>query len=178
VADINPSEPIVETEPENKPRFRLTYIILPLVFLALSIILAVVLYSRLNPEIAYHFSGDTPDRWLSRGAFLGWMIVPQLFFTLLAFLTTRIMLAGARYWPPQSTPLQRLLPVMGNMLALPQIILFIAMLQFFLYNAYQTRPVPLWIISLVILLAGGIFLAVFFIRTIRQIRRQAKIHRE
>jgi uncharacterized membrane protein len=178
VADINSSESIVKTEPENKPRFRWTYIILPISFLALSVILAAAFYSRLSPEIAYHFNGDTPDRWLTRGAFLGWMIVPQVFFTLLAFLTVRIMLAGARYWPPQSTPLQRLLPVMGNMLALPQIILFVAMLQFFLYNAYQTRPVPLWIISLVILLAGGVFLAVFFICTIRQIRRQAKIHRE
>jgi hypothetical protein len=53
------------------------------------------------------------------------------------------------------------------------------MFQFFLYNAYHTRPIPLWIIALIILLLGGIVLAVFFIRTIRQLHsRQGKISRE
>ena len=176
---IIPSESLTKTDPENKIRLRWTYIVLPAAFLVLSLVLAAFFYHLLPAQIAYHFHGDTPDRWLSRSAFIGWMIVPQFLFTLLAFATVRITLLGARYWPADSTPLYRLLPVMGNMLALPQIILFVAMLQFFLYNAYHTRPFPLWIIALIVLLLGGIVLAVFFIRTIRQFRsRQGKIHRE
>lgn len=176
---INHSESIAKTDAENKARFRWTFIILPVAFLVLSIVLAAFFYHLLTPTIAYHFRGDVPDRWLSRGAFIGWMIVPQFLFVFLSFLITRVILLGARYWPADTTPLRRLLPVMGNMLALPQIILFIAMLQFFLYNAYHTSLVPLWIIALIILLLGGIVLGVFFFQTIRQIRRRHdKILRE
>jgi uncharacterized membrane protein len=179
VVAINPSEPIIKTDPANKIRFRWIYIILPAAFLLLSLVLAAFFYHLLPAQIAYHLHGDTPDRWMSRGVFISWMLIPQFLFTLLAFATVRIVLLGARYWPADSTPLRGLLPVMGNMLALPQIILFVAMLQFFLYNAYHTKPIPLWIVALIILLLGGIVLAVFFIRTIRQFRsRHGKILRE
>ena len=179
MAAINPAESPDKTSPENKTRFRWTHIVLPAAFLLLTIVLAASFYHLLPAQIAYHFNGDTPDRWLTRSHFIGWMVIPQFLFTLLGFFTVRIILLGARYWPADSTPLNRLVPVMGNMLALPQIILFIAMLQFFLYNAYQIRPFPLWIIALVILLLGGIVLGVFFMRTVRQFRRrQGKISRE
>jgi hypothetical protein len=172
VAVINTPAQIPETNTDNRIHFRWKFIILPVAFCVLSIVLAAVFYAKLTPSIAYHFHGGVPDRWLSRGAFISWMIVPQFFFTLLAFLTVRMVLLGARYLPPEGTPLPGLLPVMGNMLALPQIILFIAMLEFFLYNAYSTKLIPLWIIALIILLLGGIVLVVFFIRTIRQFRRR------
>ena len=169
---IIPSESLTKTDPENKIRLRWTYIVLPAAFLVLSLVLAAFFYHLLPAQIAYHFHGDTPDRWLSRSAFIGWMIVPQFLFTLLAFATVRIILLGARYWPPDSTPLHRLVPVMGNMLALPQIILFIAMLQFFLYNAYQIKMIPLWIITLIVMVLGGVVLCVLFVRTIRRFRRR------
>ncbi|MGD1119325.1 MAG: hypothetical protein ABR886_07545 [Dehalococcoidales bacterium] len=169
---INPTEQTSESNTGSKARFRWIYVVLPLAFLAATIILAAVFYAKLTPSIAYHFTGDTPDRWLSRGAFLGWMLAPQFFFTLLAIITVRLLLTGARYWSPESTPLYRLVPVMGNMPALPQLILLVAMLEFLLYNAYHTRPFPVWIIAIIILAAGGIGLAIFFIRTIRQFRRQ------
>jgi hypothetical protein len=168
VVAINP------TNTESKIPFRWTYIALPAAFLLLSLVLTAIFYSKLTAEIAYHFQGDTPDRWLGRSAFIAWMIIPQFFFTLLAFATVRVIMLGARYWPPDSTPLKNLLPVMGNMLALPQIILFFAMLQFFLYNAYQMKMVPLWIIALIVMVLGGITLVVFFVRTIRRFRRRSK----
>ena len=57
---------------------------------------------------------------------------------------------------------------MGNMVALPQIILIFAMLDIFLYNAYDIRLIPLWIIVIVVLLLGTIILGVFFFRTLQQ----------
>jgi hypothetical protein len=156
----------------TKPRFRWTNIVLPLAFCVISIVLAGVFYSKLSPTIAYHFNGNTPDRWMSRVAFLGWMIAPQLLFTFVAFTLVRIMMLGARYVSLESSPLGRLLPVMGNMLALPQIIIFTAMLEFFLYNVYGIKPFPLWIIAAIFLVLGGVFLGVFFARTIRQYKRR------
>jgi hypothetical protein len=100
------------------------------------------------------------------------MIVPQVFFVLLSFALTRIILLGARFLSATETPLASLLPVMGNMMALPQMILFFAMIEFFLYNAYHTGIIPLWIVSVIILALGGIVLAIYFTRTIRRFRRR------
>ncbi len=169
---INPAESVNKTNPENKIAFRWTYIVLPAVFLLLSLILIAFFYRLLPSDVAYHFQGNSPDRWLSRGAFIAWLFLPQFFFTLLAFAVVRIVLLGARYWPSEDTPLNKLLPVMGNMVALPQIILLFAMLDILLYNTYQIKLIPLWVVTLIVMILGGIILGVFFIRTISQFRRQ------
>ena len=59
---------------------------------------------------------------------------------------------------------------MGNMLALPQAILFFAMLDIFSYNSYEIRILPLWVIALILMALGAVILSVFFIRTIRQVQ--------
>jgi hypothetical protein len=100
------------------------------------------------------------------------MIVPQVFFVILSFTLTRIILLGAKYILTAETPLASLLPVMGNMMALPQIILFFAMIEIFLYNAYHTGIIPLWIVSVIILVLGGIVLAIYFTRMLRRYRKR------
>lgn len=167
------------TSQEKKIPFRWRYIVLPAGFFLLSIILTGIFYPLLPPEIAYHFRDGIPDKTMSLGVFVIWMIIPQVLFALLSFAIARVIMLGARYMPAEGSPLNQLLPVMSNMVALPQIILFFAMLQFFLYNAYQTRLVPLWIIALVVMVLGGIILAVFFIRVISRFRsRKEKFPQE
>jgi hypothetical protein len=153
-------------------RFRWTYIALPVIFLLLSIILTGVFYSKLPAEIAYHFQYDVPDKTMRLSPFIAWMIVPQVFFVILSFTLTRIILLGAKYMLTAETPLASLLPVMGNMMALPQIILFFAMIEIFLYNAYHTGIIPLLIVSVIILMLGGIVLAIYFTRILRRYRRR------
>ena len=172
VVVINSAEPATRTNLKNKIAFRWAYIVLPVVFLLLSVILAAVFYRLMPAEVAYHFQNNTPDKWLGRGAFIAWLVIPQFFFALLSFIVVRLVLLGSRYWPAEDTPLTKLLPVMGNMVALAQIIFLFAMLDFFLYNAYQIRLIPLWVITLIVMILGGVILGVFFIRTIRQFRRQ------
>jgi len=71
----------------------------------------------------------------------------------------------------ESTIARKILSLMGNMVALPQIILGFAMLDIFLYNAYQIDIMPLWIFAVIVLVLGGIILGVFFIiLVIRQFR--------
>ena len=169
---IRPSESVSKTNPEIKIAFRWTYVVLPAVFLLLSLILIAFFYRLLPSDVAYHLQSNSPDKWLSRGAFVAWLFLPQFFFTLLAFAIVRIVLMGARYWPSADTPLNKLLPVMGNMVALPQVILLFAMLDFLIYNTYQIKLIPLWVVTLIVMILGGIVLAVFFIRTISRFRRQ------
>jgi uncharacterized membrane protein len=164
---------------DKKIVFRWTFIVLPVVLLFISLVLTAVFYPQLPAQVAYHFQDSSPDRWLNRGAFLAWLVVPQFFLTLLAFIVVRLVLLGARYWPAENILLRRIVPVMGNMLALPQIILALAMLDIFLYNAYQIRLIPLWVSAVIIMGLGLVILVVFFFQTIRQARRQrVKIRQE
>ncbi len=167
------------TQTENKIPFRWTYIALPVALFLLAIILAACFYPFLPDEIAYHFQNDSPDKWLPRGAFIGWMVIPQVFFAFLSIIVVRIVMLGSRYMPQRNSPLPSILPIMGNMVALPQIVLIFAMLDFFLYNAYQIELIPLWIFTLIVLVLGAVVLIALFIRTIRRYRRrQANIRQE
>ncbi|MBN1161282.1 MAG: hypothetical protein JXA17_04995 [Dehalococcoidales bacterium] len=170
---------INSAEKEIKTRFRWNYVIAPVALFLLSLILAASFYPFLSDEIAYHFQNDIPDRIMSRGVFIGWMVLPQVFFAILAIVVVRIIMLTSRYLPQRNSPLPDLLPLMGNIIALPQIVLVFAMISFFLYNAYQIKLISIWIFTLIIMVAGLIVLGVFFARAIRQSRRlKAEIRQE
>jgi len=170
VAAISPSEQLNDPKAERLA-FRWGYIALPLAFLVIAGALAAGFYARLPAELAYRFADGAADAWLSRSSLLLWMLVPQAFFALLAYGIVRVVLASTRYWPAQNAPLRGILVVMGNTLALPQIILTFAMLDIFLYNVYDVKLIPLWLFAIIILVLGGGVLAVFFARAIRHLRR-------
>jgi hypothetical protein len=100
-----------------------------------------------------------------------WALLPQFLLALLAFMVawgvTRIGTL-ARSAEEAGIKLDNLLLVMGNMIALPQLILGFAMLNTFGYNAYDMRIVPLWAVVLIIAIAGAVILGAFFITTIRK----------
>ncbi len=169
---INDSEDTKITNIKRGKYFRWSYIMLPVVFFLFSVILAVVFYNKLPPEVYYHFSGDIPDREVSRVAIIAWLLIPQFF---LAFIGVAISGIGSiiskKYELSDSNHIKRMLMAMGNMVALPQIILIFAMLDIFLYNAYDIRLIPLWIVIVIILLLGTIVLGIFFFQTLRQYHR-------
>jgi len=145
------------------------YIILPVALFLLSVILAAVFYSKLPSEVYYHFSGDVPDREISRTAIMVWLLIPQFFLMFIGVAISGIgSIISRRYELTDSNHIKKLLMAMGNMVALPQIILIFAMLDIFLYNAYDIRLIPLWIVIIVVLLLGTIVLGIFFFRIIRQ----------
>ncbi len=163
---------------ETKAPFRWKYIILPAALFLITIILAVCFYPFLSSEVAYHFSGDTPDKWITRGAFIAWILIPQLLFALLALGIVRLLSLTSRHFPSSDSPLDDLLLIMGNMWVLPELVILFAMVDYFLYNAYQIQLMPLWIFILIILVLGALILVILFIRTIRRARRrQAKLAR-
>ena len=169
---VKSKAPKKEPAPGDTLPFHWSYIIAPIAILSLTIILAAYFYHLLPQEVAYHFKADgSPDRWLSRGATIVWAVAPQLFLTLLAGaitwgITKLGMLSrqteGARVKP------ERVLSLMGNMIALPQIVLGFAMLDIFSYNAYQTHLIPIWVFALIIMVLGGIILGIVFIQVIRR----------
>ena len=159
------------TTAETLP-FRWSYIALPLAILSLAIILTAYFYHQLPTEVAYHFKLDgSPDRWLSREMVTIWLLVPQLLLTLVAAaITWGITKLGMLFGQAEGAWIkpERILSLMGNMIALPQIILCFAMLDIFSYNSYQMHIMPLWVFALIIMGLGGIILGIFFVLAIRR----------
>ena len=149
--------------------FRWRYIALPSVFLLLSIGLTIYFYPRLPDEVAYHFKDGLPDRWLSRGAATAWLLVPQFLLAGLgAAVVMGIIKIGDRLQTTSNKRAETMLLLMGNMVALPQLVLAFAMLAIFSYNSYGIYLMPLWVFALVVMGLGGIILAVIFFFAIRQ----------
>jgi uncharacterized membrane protein len=172
VVAIIPAESANKESPEKGVSFRWKYIILPLSILLLSIILAAYFYRLLPDDVAYHFKGGSPDRLMSRATAIAWMVLPQFIFVLMsAFIVWGTRKLSARFQQAESAVVKQLLLLMGNMLALPQLILSFAMLDIFSYNAYQTHIMPLWTFALIIMVSGGIVLGIYFLSIIRRVLR-------
>jgi uncharacterized membrane protein len=138
--------------------------------------MAAFFYPQLPGELAYHFNPTgMADRWQSREIVTAWLLIPQLFLTLLAAgITTgiarlRIMAKKAN----GGTSSDSIISLMGNMIGLPQLIICFAILDIFSYNAYQIRLIPLWVFSLIVMGIGAIVLGLVFISALRQANRTA-----
>jgi len=149
--------------------FRWRYIALPLVFLFLSIGLTICFYPRLPQDLAYHFKDGLPDRWLNRGAVIAWLLVPQPLLTGLgAVVVLGVMKLENRVQQTADKRAETMLLLMGNMVALPQLVLTFAMLTIFSYNAYGVYLMPLWVLAVIVTGLGGIILGVLFFLALRQ----------
>ncbi len=155
------------------PAFRLGYIVLPAGILLLSLVLSAIFYPRLTAELGYHFQGDgSADRWLNRDRIILVMLLPQLILTLVAAATTWGITKLSTRIPQQAIIKQEgIFRLMGNMMALPQLVLGFAMLDIFIYDVYKIHIMPLWIFAVIVMAAGAIVLGVFFLRAARAARR-------
>jgi len=130
-------------------------------------------YHLLPAEVAVHFEGGSPDGWLSLKMTLVLALLPQFLLALvglaLAWVTARMV---AHSWPSEGTTAvpQTVVALMGNMVALAQIVLGFAMADIFVYNAYQIHLPSVWIVALLVMVAGAIVIGVVFGRAIRRER--------
>ncbi len=169
-------ESIKRTKARAVFAFRWRYVTLPLIFLLLSIILVIVFYNRLPFQVAYHFQSDgSGDRWVIQPLIVFWALLPQFLLTIGAITATWIIsIMAGRFLDPESTLAkpQRIMLIMGNMVAIPQLILVFAMLDIFSYNSFQAHLRPsVLVFALVVMVMGGIVLGAFFVQTMRQVWR-------
>jgi uncharacterized membrane protein len=170
VEAINTSQPA--TAPLKTASFRWTYVVFPLAVLLIAIVLAAVCYGRLPQDTAYRFSGGAPVNWTGRSSVLGWALGLQAVFVLLALGITLLISEAARRMNLADTPLnRRLFGIIGNVVALPQVIIAYAMLDVFLYNIYGKTLPSLLAFALLVMLGGGVVLAVFLARAFRETRK-------
>ena len=167
---INTAVPLKNT-PENAP-FRWSYVALPLAALAITLILGAVFYGRLPHETTYRFSGGVPTNYIGRGAFMAWTLGLQLVFFLISLAITLLITGAARRMLMADNVLNRtLFGIMGNMVAIPQLIIIYAMADILIYNIYGKTLPALWIFALVVLFAGGAVMGVLLARAYVQSRK-------
>jgi uncharacterized membrane protein len=145
---------------------RLSYIIGPLAVLLLSVALAAYFYHLLPAELACHFELDgTPNNWLSREMTMVWTLLPQLALLLASW---GIAWGATKLSTRFGGGSEKAVLFMGNILALPQLMLCFAMVDIFSYNLYQTHLMPMWAFLLATLglvtIALVVFLAYIFSR--------------
>jgi hypothetical protein len=161
-----------------KITFRWSYIFLPTVIFIISVIIVAVFYSRLPAEVGYLFKSDgSPESWAGRTGIVLWALLPQVFLTLVAMaITWGIARLSAPFYKPEASLVkpETALLFMGNMIALPQLILCFAMLDIFSYNAYQIHIMPLWVFALIVMGIGAIILGIFFMRAVLQAFRSLR----
>lgn len=168
-------QPAREKTDEKRGAFRWTYIISPLIIFIISIVLVAYFYPQLPASVAYNFKpGSSPDNWLSRDMLIVYLLLPQLVLILMA---AAIAWGAARIGrslnPAERTRIKpdKIILLMGNIVALPQIILCFALADIFSYNSYQAHIMPLWLFVAVVMVAGAIILSVFFFSAMRSTRR-------
>jgi len=165
-------QPVKGVSAGENLHFHWTYIVLPVAILLLSSALTAIFYHRLPDEVAYNFKlTGSPDNWFGREMLIAWMLVPQLILTLLAaIITWGITKLGIPFQQTEGRRIRprRIVSLMGNMVALPQIILCFALGDIFSYNLYGVHIMPLWLFALIIIVLGAIILGIFFISALRR----------
>ena len=178
------SRPIVKSDQPatdvsaEAPAFNWRYITPSLSVLVLTVAMVAYFYRLLPAEVGYHFQSDgSPDQWINRTTIVLWSLLPQLFLTIVSGVITWLISKLSSTSSDIADVMVRLgrLPlVMGNMVVIPQAVLFFAMLDIFSYNSYQVHILPLWALSLIVMAIGAVILTVVFIQTIRQTRQNPR----
>ena len=144
----------------------------PVIVFLLSIVLFALSYHMLPAEVAIHFDMDgNPDNWLGPEMTGITLLAPQLLFLLMALgIAWGVIRLDRRFsWSENGgVGTGRMVSFMGNILALPQLIILFALLDILSYNSYQTHILPMWLFLIVVLglMTAGLLVAgiVFFLK--------------
>jgi uncharacterized membrane protein len=168
-SEINP----VDNKETVELTFRWKYILLPLTILLLTTILTTIFYPQMTSNVAYRFNlNGSPESWLGRQMILILALLPQFVLFIIAIALTWGVVRAGRSIGQIASALkpEGLLMLMANIVALPQIIFGFVMLDVFIYNIYGSHIMPLWLFALIIMIIGGILLAIFFIQAFKRSR--------
>ena len=171
----------MKEDQSNTVKFSWRQILLPLVVLLLTVIVVIALSGNLPEQVVYRFNTDgSPDSTVGRTGFLVIILTCQFLLTLMAGGITfgvamlKVPLGdGASFVRPE-----KVVSFMGNVIGVPQFILFFVMLDIFSYNLYQIHVFPTWLFLLVVLGLATIALVVVFFYLISRARQLAKAESE
>ncbi|AKG53733.1 hypothetical protein DGWBC_1078 [Dehalogenimonas sp. WBC-2] len=147
-------------------KFRLSFIILPLIITLLTAILSVIFFNRLPEAVYYRFdTGGVPSgNAVTKGTFLIMMVGIQGILLAVAYFATasisRVQTfrdnVGNFWFNPT-----RLLTLMGNMPAIIQFIIGYVLIDAIVYALQSDHLMPLWLFAVITLVIGAILILIF-----------------
>ncbi len=165
-----------ESQQSTRSLFRWSYILLPLVFLVVSIITAAYYYGKLPAyNIPYRFDiSGAPDAWAINplpvvAIDIGIQVILVLVSVLIVLGSQRTKISAIN-----ETTINpgTIIAVMGNMPAILQFIAFFYTLDIFKYATSQTHLLPMWLFLVIILaLITVAFLAFAIVIGLKAIRQ-------
>ncbi|MDD4873510.1 MAG: DUF1648 domain-containing protein [Dehalococcoidales bacterium] len=153
--------------------FQWNYIALPLATFIISIVTAVIFYFQLPDEVAYRFYSDgSPKSWLSREGIIFMLLGLQLSIIAIISLIIRGIINFGRLIEQTDSQLnpKKFMLVMGNIAALPQLVIAIVMLDIFSYNILERHVLSIWLFILIFVIIGSIILTIFFVNAFMRSR--------
>lgn len=170
---VTPKSSLDDKKDTVELTFRSKFILLPLAILLLTTILTFIFYPQLTDSVAYRFNlNGSPESWMDQQGILLLALLPQIILFIMAVVMTWGTIRAGRSVGQIASALkpERLLMLMGNIMALPQIIFGFVILDVLIYNIYDNHLMPVWLFALIIMIVGGIILTLFFIQSFKRSR--------
>lgn len=157
-------------------KFRIRYIILPLVAFLAVVALAAAFFGQLPDEVFYRFGIDgTPSGDpTAKTGFILMMLGVQAALLFVAWLTVRTI-GNVRLFHENIDSFwfdpAKLLTIMGNLPVIIQLILGYILVDAVVYAANESHLMPLWLFALIVLVVGGIALLAYGVPVVLQAYR-------
>jgi uncharacterized membrane protein len=178
---VTRTAPVVEKGPriaavKGQPLpFRWRYVVMPALVLLVSVAAAAYFYRLLPQQVAYHGAADgSGDQSVDRAALVLALVAPQFLLAFVAAAVAHIVArVGTRFVQDGSArapAVESVTTVMSNMVVLPQLVLWYAMMEIFVSAAYDVQLPPLFVFAMAVMLGGGSVLGLFLLRAVQQAR--------
>lgn len=157
--------------------FEWKYITLPLIIFFISFVIAAIFFFQLPDQVAYRFTaGGTAESWMGKTAITAIMLGLQLVIIVMVILIVKAIVGfgqAIEQTSPNFNP-DRFMLLIGNIAALPQLVLAVVMFDIFSFNVVGEHVLSIWLIILILAISGAVILTAFFIKAFLQTRKADK----
>ena len=145
-------------------RFRWSFILFPIIMLAVSIVITAIFYSQLPDVLQFSFTNGNAVRETEKTAIILMLLGSNAFFSVLALIIVRMMVAAARFWTGDASLIDRMMQLVGNIPGLAQLIIALAVLHIFIYNAYDVMIGSFQVVVIALLVLGAVVIGLQLVR--------------
>jgi uncharacterized membrane protein len=157
--------------------FEWKYVTLPLIIFIISIIIAAMYFFQLPDEVAYRFTSDgTAESWMGKITITAIMLGVQFVIISMVILIVKAIVGFGKaieQSSPNFNP-DRFMLLIGNIAALPQLVLAVVMFDIFSFNLIDKHVLSIWLIILILAISSAVILTAFFIKAFIQTRKANK----
>jgi uncharacterized membrane protein len=168
---------VMDTPAKTGMAFEWKYITLPLIIFFISVIIAAIFFPQLPEQVAYRFNTDgLAESWMSRLGITAVMVGLQFVIVAMVILVVKAIVSFGKTIEQTASNFNpdRFMLLIGNIAALPQLVLAVIMYDIFSFNVVEKHVLSLWLIILILVIIGAVILAAFFINALLRARKDKK----